>query len=235
MTAVTQPAVVLPSRPLERVELNEQVYEAVRELLLSDQLAPGQRLSLNQIADDLSVSRSPVHHALTRLVGEGLISVEPRRGYFVRPLTAEMAVHAYDVRLALELSAVETCIGAVPAEKLVRLRAFMEATLVAVDGERLVDKRGYIRANQAFHQYLVELAGNPLLSSIYAQLAVNLLMERILGPGEPPVGAVADEHRRIVEALEDADLPAAREAIRDHVETGKRLAVAAIDGAGGSL
>src|SRR5688572_21410374 len=89
----------LAPRPLERVELNEQVYDAVRALLLTDQLAPGQKLSLNRIADELSVSRSPVHHALTRLVGEGLVTVERRRGYFVRPLTVDVLLNAYDVRL----------------------------------------------------------------------------------------------------------------------------------------
>ena len=64
----------LATRPLDRIDLNEQVYNAVRALLLTGRLAPGQRLSLNQIADELSVSRSPVHHALTRLVGEGLVN-----------------------------------------------------------------------------------------------------------------------------------------------------------------
>jgi DNA-binding GntR family transcriptional regulator len=235
MTRVDGGVALLGTQPLQRVELNEQVYETVRELLLSDQVKPGQRLSLNQIAEDLSVSRSPVHHALTRLVGDGLISVEPRRGYFVRPLTAAAAVHAYDVRQALELAAAESGIGVVSVERLAGLRQAMEPTLAALDGNRLVDKRGYMLANQEFHRVLVGLADNPLLSSIYAQLAVNLLMERILGPGEPDVGGVAEEHLRIVEAFERADLAAAREAIRDHVDTGKRLAVAAIGRAGGSL
>jgi DNA-binding GntR family transcriptional regulator len=60
-------------------------------------------------------------------------------------------------------------------------------------------------------------------------------MERILGAGDAEVGPVADEHVRIVEAFERGDLARAKEAIRDHVETGKRVAVRAIEQAGGSL
>jgi DNA-binding GntR family transcriptional regulator len=225
----------LATRPLQRVDLNEQVYDAVRALLLTDRLAPGQRLSLNQIADELSVSRSPVHHALTRLVGDGLVTVERRRGYFVRPLTVDVVVDAYDVRLALEVGAAEASVGKASAEALAGLRRLLDPTVVAVADGTLVDKRGYIHANQAFHQCLVDLAGNPLLSGIYARLPVNLLMERILGPGSTEVGPVAEEHIRIVEAFERPDLPAATQAIRDHVETGKRVAVRAIERAGGSL
>jgi DNA-binding GntR family transcriptional regulator len=221
--------------PLERVELNEQVYDAVRALLLTDRLAPGQKLSLNRIADELSVSRSPVHHALTRLVGEGLVTVESRRGYFVRPLTVDVLLNAYDVRLALEIAAAEASVGALSAVSLAELRGLLEPTVVAVENGQLVDRRGYIHANQAFHQRLVDLAGNPLLSSIYARLPVNLLMERILRAGDAAVGPVAEEHARIVEAFEHGDLACATEALRDHVETGKQVAVRAIERAGGSL
>lgn len=225
----------LAPAPLERVELNEQVYDAVRALLLTDRLRPGQKLSLNRIADELSVSRSPVHHALTRLVGDGLVTVERRRGYFVRPLTVDVVLDAYDVRLALEIGAAEASVGTATPAALETLRGRLDPTVSAVEAGQLVDRRGYIHANQAFHQCLVDLAGNPLLSGIYARLPVNLLMERILGGGDADVGPVAEEHVRIVEAFERGDLAAATDALRDHVETGKQVAVRAIERAGGSL
>ena len=71
-------------------------------------------------------------------------------------------------------------------------------------------------------------------SSIAAQVH-DVLMERILGAGDVTVGPVAEEHARIVVAFERDDLRAAIQAIRDHVDTGKRVAVAAIEQAGGSL
>ena len=60
--------------------LNERVYDALRARILTRQEPAGAKLSLHALADEIGVSRSPVHHALTRLVSEGLLTVQPRRG-----------------------------------------------------------------------------------------------------------------------------------------------------------
>jgi len=92
---------------LTGVNLNEQVYDELRARVLTRQHPPGEKISLHALADELGVSRSPVHHALTRLVSEGLLTVRPRRGYYVTPVTAQAVAEGYDVRLALELLAAE--------------------------------------------------------------------------------------------------------------------------------
>jgi DNA-binding transcriptional MocR family regulator len=85
--------------------LNERVYDELRTRLLTRQEPAGAKLSLHVLATELGVSRSPVHHALTRLVAEGLLTVRPRRGYYVAPVTVAAVAEGYDVRLALELYA----------------------------------------------------------------------------------------------------------------------------------
>ena len=92
---------------LTGTNLNERVYDELRARLLTRQEPAGGKLSLHALATQLGVSRSPVHHALTRLVAEGLLTVRPRRGYYVTPVTAEAVDEGYDVRLALELLAAE--------------------------------------------------------------------------------------------------------------------------------
>ena len=86
---------------LPRANLNDQVYETLRQRILTRDPGPGAKLSLHELAAELGVSRSPVHHALTRLVSEGLLSVKARRGYFVTPVNAHALVEGYEVRLAL--------------------------------------------------------------------------------------------------------------------------------------
>src|SRR4029450_10338513 len=93
--------------------LNERVYGELRTRVLTRQEPAGAKLSLHVLATELGVSRSPVHHALTRLVSEGLLTVQPRRGYYVAPVTARAVAEGYDVRLALELLAAERAIGSV--------------------------------------------------------------------------------------------------------------------------
>src|SRR2546428_8028751 len=110
---------------LSRSNLNEQVYDTLRRRLLARDPGAGAQLSLHELATELGVSRSPVHHALTRLVSEGLLSVKARRGYYITPVTAATAADGYDVRLALELHAAERSVGAVDPVQLGRFRALM--------------------------------------------------------------------------------------------------------------
>jgi DNA-binding GntR family transcriptional regulator len=108
--------------------LNEQVYEELRMRVLTRRHKPGEKLSLHVLADELGVSRSPVHHALTRLVSEGLLSVKARRGYYVTPVTAVALAEGYDVRLALELHAAERTVGRLGLAELQAFRALLDAT-----------------------------------------------------------------------------------------------------------
>jgi DNA-binding GntR family transcriptional regulator len=170
-----------------------------------------------------------VHHALTRLVSEGLLTVKARRGYFVKPVTAEVVADGYDVRLAFELHAAERTVGRLERESLVRLRLLMEATAAALSHEE------WDVTNAAFHEYQVELAGNRLLLRFYRELSVNLMMQVIRGGRLERSEELATEHARIVEGFESGDIAATQAAIRAHIQTGKRIAVEAIERAGGVL
>jgi DNA-binding GntR family transcriptional regulator len=214
---------------LPRTNLNEHVYCTLRERILSRDPGPGTKLSLHELAAELGVSRSPVHHALTRLVTEGLLSVKARRGYYVTPVTAQALVEGYDVRLGLELHAAERAVGLTDPDRLGRLRELMETTAAAVSHEE------WDTANAAFHEQQVDLADNALLSRFYRELTVNLMMQVIRGGRLEAGSYLATEHGAIVEAFEAGDLEAARAAIRTHIETGRRIALDAIEAAGGSL
>lgn len=220
---------------VRRTHLNEQVYETLKGRVVRRELGPGEKVSLHELAAELGVSRSPVHHALTRLVQEGLLSVKARRGYFVTPVTAPVVRDAYDVRVALELLAAERTVGRLDERQLAELRRRLDATLANVDGTRFVDGRGWDTTNQAFHEYQIDLAGNELMSAIYRELKVNLLMQVIRGDRVESGVDLGAEHVRIVGGLASGDLAATQAAIRAHVETGKRLAVEAIEAAGGAL
>src|SRR5438876_11824081 len=121
---------------LPQANLNDQVYETLRQRLLRREPGPGAMLSMHELADELGVSRSPVHHALTLLVSEGLLSVKARRGYYVTPVTAEALVEGYDVRLALELHAAERTVATLEAAQLAELRALFDATAEAISHEQ---------------------------------------------------------------------------------------------------
>jgi len=209
--------------------LNERVYSELRVRVLTRQEPAGAKLSLHILAAELGVSRSPVHHALTRLVSEGLLTVRPRRGYYVAPVTAEAVAEGYDVRLALELVAAERAIPRLDNELVAGFTNKLEATDAAISHEE------WDVANAAFHEYQIDLASNALLSSFYRELSVNLMMQVIRGGHVEGHENLVTEHRRIVDAFAAADLETAQRAIREHIETGRRIALEAIERAGGVI
>ena len=170
-----------------------------------------------------------MHHALTRLVSEGLLTVRPRRGYYVAPVTARAIAEGYDVRLALELLAAERAIPDLSGDQIARFVDVLEATDAAISHEE------WDAANAAFHEYQIDLAGNALLSSVYRELSVNLMMQVLRGGHVEGHEHLVTEHRRIVEAFSGGDLTAAQRAIREHIEVGRHIALDAIARAGGVL
>lgn len=214
---------------LTGVNLNDRVYDELRGRLLTREHPPGAKLSLHALAGELGVSRSPVHHALTRLVAEGLLTVRPRRGYYVTPVTAKALAEGYEVRLALELLAAELTVGRLEASALQAFVSLLEGTAAAISHEQ------WDSANGAFHEYQIDLAGNALLSRFYRELSVNLLMQVIRSGHVEGHANLVTEHRRIVEAFVAGDLGVVERAIRAHIETGRRIALDAIERAGGVL
>jgi DNA-binding GntR family transcriptional regulator len=214
-----------------RTHLNEQVYETLKQRLVNRNLGAGSKISLHELADELGVSRSPVHHALTRLVQEGLLSVKARRGYYVTPVTTEAIAEGYDVRLALELHAAEQSVGRVTPEQLARFRRLMEDSALALDAS----DDEWDAMNAAFHECQIDLAGNKLLTRFYRELSINQMMQVIRGGRVEGGTYLAREHAAIVAAFEREDIAAAREAIRAHIESGRQIALNAIERAGGRL
>ena len=214
---------------LPRANLNEQVYEMLRRQILGRDYGPGTKLSLHELATQLGVSRSPVHHALTRLVSEGLLTVKSRRGYFVSPVTASALLEGYEVRLALELHAADVAVDTARDEQIAVLRRRHRDTAVAISHEE------WDSANAAFHETQVDLAGNALLSRFYRELSVNLMMQVIRGGRVERHAHLVTEHEAIVSGFEARDRVATRAAITRHVESGRRIALEAVERAGGTL
>lgn len=226
----------LLATPFEHSDLNRKVYDHLRAAVLSGELKGGQKLNLNGLSAELGVSRSPVHQALTRLAAEGLVDVQSRRGYEVTPIGADIVVEEYDVRVALELMAAERAVGTLDAGQTAALGEALEATLRAThDG--VIDMAEYIPTNQRFHRLQLDLAGNRALTAVYGSLRVSLVMERVLDGvrlDRETSARLNEQHVELHRAYVAGDLAAAQRTIRAHCDTGRRLAVDAIERAGGT-
>jgi DNA-binding GntR family transcriptional regulator len=99
-------------------KLSGRVYAQIKNLILCNEVMPGQKMHHQELSDRLGVSRTPVREALTRLVQEGYVSFLPNRGFTCKEIRLQEAEELYDLREALEVFAIEKAVANVSDEAL---------------------------------------------------------------------------------------------------------------------
>ncbi|HEX6010623.1 MAG TPA: GntR family transcriptional regulator [Geminicoccaceae bacterium] len=189
--------------------LVEQAYEAVLDEICDGALPPGTHLVQEQLAARLGVSRQPVQQALLLLKSDGLLQDAGRRGLVVAPVDLGMMRHRYQIRATLDALAArlaaEQC-AAVPAV----------AAAVERDGKRIIAAgvaavatgcvHDMVARDVAFHGFLYEVSGNPLLGPTAQRhwRYLRRVMGEVLRRAEPP-RAIWRQHREILGAIVAGD------------------------------
>jgi DNA-binding GntR family transcriptional regulator len=205
--------------------LQSVLEKELEKAVLSGELAPGGRVNENAFAGRFGVSRGPIREALRALEASGLVHSIPNRGFFVRRLDLEEAAHIYDVRAALFGLAGETLANTATEQIIAGLNRYIADMEAAAEAR---DFDAYYPLNLAFHRYIIESTGNPVLAGLYLDLVkqMHLFRARSLGPGGGLAVSNA-EHREMVQAVTRRDPLAAREAFANHVIRAKRRLLAA--------
>jgi DNA-binding GntR family transcriptional regulator len=152
--------------PLEPApNLTDQVYARILEAITDRTLLPGQRITQNELAEKLGVSRQPVSHALHLLHRQGLLAESGRRGFEITQLDPARIRQLYEVRGAIDALAARLAAGRVRADP--AGRAQLEAALRA---GRAIDRKTplsrLIALDVDFHTAIYRLAGNPAISEM---------------------------------------------------------------------
>jgi len=215
-------------RRLTRKRATDEVYESLREAILTRYFRPGERLQVDEIADKLGVSLTPVRHAVQQLANEGLIEIKPRSGTFVATLSIEDIEATFEVRIALECLAAEKAIERIKPNELARIEDLIEALAQPVTNEESLRK--HEKANSELHQLLIDAAGNKRLAEIYNGLNAHLTIARIHAAERnesrnTEFGKRFEieqaEHEEIVAALRARDVARMQTALRAHISRAK--------------
>jgi GntR family transcriptional regulator, rspAB operon transcriptional repressor len=202
---------------VNRATLSEQIYEYLRNEILTGKLVPGERLDLGELVERLKVSKMPVKEAIGRLASEGLLDVQAQRGTFVSRVEPRELAETFDVRRALEMLAGELACANVQKTDIENLRDLIDQM------ERSTEVAQHLNLNFQFHSLIVELADNRKLSETYHRLRVPIQVAGIHFRSASWTQRVAQEqkeHRAIVRALEQKDAEAVSRAIREHIKRG---------------
>lgn len=195
----------------KRPDFVDEVYEVLLDAISDGTLAPGTRLTQEEIAEQFQVSRSPVLQALRLLKKDGLVQDAPGRGVLVAPLDPDWIGKLYEVRGALDSLAARLA-----AER----KAGIDSVLIA-DGRKAAqgnDVKAMIDADMAFHCAVDQASGNPLIAES-AQLHWAHL-RRVMGAVLQSAGqreAIWDEHAGIAAAIASGNAQLASELTAQHV------------------
>ena len=193
----------------------DQVYLALREAIVSAELEPGRRLSENELADLLGVSRTPVREALARLRDERLVAIVPQLGTYVTLISQQGVADAAFVREALECSAIRLATPAADETALAALQANLAAQERAVAEE---DAEAFDRLDDALHQSLCDLSGHDVAWTLSRRANGHLDRVRRLSLPDPAyMGEMVDEHRQVIAAVADRDADRAEQLLRHHL------------------
>jgi len=193
-------------------DLVDQVYTALLNAISEGEMAPGARLTQEELAEQLAVSRQPVLQALRLLKRDGLVVDAPGRGLMVAPLDSTLIAQLYEVRSVLDgLAARQAALAKAKID-----RAIIARGRKVVAGEKV---GAMIDADIAFHQAIYAASGNPLIAESAGRHWRHI--RRASGAMLQLAGARAaiwDEHEEILRTIERGDAARAERLARGHCE-----------------
>lgn len=209
--------------PLRAPLMRDDVYDRLRDEILSCALEPGTPIHEQELAQRFEVSKSPIRDALLRLQEQNLVEVLPRKGYRVRPISLTDAVEMYEMRALYERECALRVIENASDEALAELDPFRKMP-------RGLDLPKWIAYNRRFHLAIAAICGNSRLSRAASDIIEQfdrLTLVSLRGVEAPlRLETFVDEHGTIIDALQARDKRAVGALVRDHVDASRKRTLA---------
>lgn len=195
--------------------LRQVVTDQIQEMIRNGELAPGERLLEDRLAEQLGVSRNPVREAIHALEATGLVTVEPRRGAYVATFDTAEAAELLDLRSVLEAYAARLASQRRSESQLGEIAATLERGQHATEDGNLV---AAAEAHRDFHLAIEAAAGHTYLGAVVEPLRAQT--ELVFSMLADQRGVVSwEQHIEIFEAIARSDEDAAGSATRKHMQS----------------
>jgi DNA-binding GntR family transcriptional regulator len=203
--------------------LREQVYQALRTIILRGDLASGERIVETKLAQQLQVSRTPIREAIGQLQREKLIVSNPNGGFKVATLSIKDALQLYDCRIALERVSVVGACNSIDSEQLQQLEQYVITaekltTSKSKSGKSNRNSFQLLELDYQFHRLIAESSGNQWLLTLLEQVFDKMALLRLqTTQHNPEVLEIRLEHRQIYQAIAQKDSNLAQQTIEEHL------------------
>jgi DNA-binding GntR family transcriptional regulator len=197
--------------------LADAAYERIKGRIISLQYPPGAYVNEAQLCSDLTLGRTPVHHAVMRLAHDGLLEIVPRKGIIVSPVSLQDVMACLEVRLLNEQASARMAAERAGAEELAGLAACLKRSEQMVAARNIT---GLMNVDREFHGLVARASRNRMLEQILQRLHEQSLRFWFIGLRDPARLQIVDsEHREILQALQARDPALAEAAMRSHIES----------------
>ena len=216
----------LPPEPISAVrrERGSSVLSILRDMAISYQLKPGERLSEIELAERLGVSRTPVREALNTLATDGFL-VASSRGFARRPLDIQEMQDLYEARMAVERECLRLAMERATAEQIRALITFLEHSK-SVSHDTPV--RELVALDESSHLQIADMAGNAELRRMLASLNERIRFIRWIDMETVGRDSTQKEHQQIARALKARDWVAGEHHLGAHIGLRREQIVEAI-------
>ncbi len=197
-------------------ELGSQAYKRVKDMIMSKELSPGEKIVQDKLAEELGISRTPLRSALQMLEGEGLIIANTGKGVSVKEFTDTEIVEIFDCRMALESTAVRLFTERARPSEIQELRDLFTPFL---NGD--IDEANYQKADAQFHDTIIKQSGNSFLYRLFQQGNLLMCMD-LIGLLRLP-NETLPEHIEIIDAMDKRDSTLVESLAISHLNKTKKL------------
>jgi DNA-binding GntR family transcriptional regulator len=206
-------------------DMPSHVKDVLYEAILAGVLAPGERLMVDELAQHFGVSKIPVREALKALEASGWVQIRPRRGTFVRPLSAQELRQVFELRRVLEPYCARTAAERRTDAQLRELGQLVKEGMRAI---REGDVRRTTAANSRFHSIVAEAVGNELIAQQVDAMEARMRRYFTAVEWRQRSESMA-QHVAIYEAIRDGDGRAAEQATLAHLAHTEAIAFSSVE------
>jgi DNA-binding GntR family transcriptional regulator len=208
----------------DRENLADRVYNSLRSAIILGELVPGSLHSVQELAAQINVSRTPVREALLKLADQGMVRFERNRGIRILQTTIHDLEEIFSLRLLLEVPATYRATqNAGPAD----VKKLSQALDALEDVAESTNHREHLECDARFHRVILQASGNSRLAQFIDTLRDLQMVRGVSTAGKTrDLRAIYDDHALIHERFAARDAKGAALAMRDHIALTARLLLA---------
>lgn len=200
----------------------------LRHAILTGEIAPGEWLRQDELAERLGISSTPIREALRRLEADGLVEHVRHQGVKVVAYTLNAAREYYDLRSMLEPFALRLAAERIRPVDIAALEALVAEAQVLLAQQAMAD---LTEANWRFHEHLLGLCGSRLVQDVLGRVRRSFQLDTLLMIPERAAASVA-EHQRIVDALKRGEVSVAENQLRENIDNARAAMLARLPALG---